>query len=610
MFKTLSLCFFLPVGIGFILYIFPQFEDEDQTTMNSKQNYILAAALISVPLLSYYIVHRRRSLTQLTDTGGLELLKALASSTSSIETVRQILARYPSSIKNVFDSHLNTPLLLALHNGKPEVAYLLLGVSSISQLDSNTLKNLAKQHRNDMRWSLLHSASYGECVSFIEDLLLACNSHFSSSTSPFLIDDADIAGWTPLVIATSKGNTNLVKLLISRGANPNTNTSQDLSPVMIASNNGYLDIVKELLLHDVDLTVQSAASLETALHMAIKNKRTEIALLLLAIASHNVSSLLSIANKTGSTPLHVAAFIGDILLVEELLRLGSDANATRGDGFTALHLTCVQNHLDIAKRLVPCTDVDSESRFGTTALHEASRRGFHKLVALLLQNGADPNKEDNDQMGPLHADCSGVNVFFKKKEEDKKEDKQDEDINHLEVAELLIRHGANVNKLDRGGSTVLHITACGGPAGKHLMSRLLEAGVDLTLENYIGWTALHFALDFERTAKSSNPVVEIIKVSLPSLPLFFLLYFLTVLSFLRYLKNFARENVPNFLETVDEMKPRAQRKLVPEGISISSEPKISLENVVSSLRAGIYQKVIVLTGAGVSVSAGIPDFRR
>ena len=36
---------------------------------------------------------------------------------------------------------------------------------------------------------------------------------------------------------------------------------------------------------------------------------------------------------------------------------------------------------------------------------------------------------------------------------------------------------------------------------------------------------------------------------------------------------------------------------------------ITYEELVDGLKAGKYKKILVMTGAGISVSAGIPDFR-
>mmetsp|Transcript_625 Transcript_625/g.632 ORF Transcript_625/g.632 Transcript_625/m.632 type:complete len:247 (-) Transcript_625:495-1235(-) len=50
-------------------------------------------------------------------------------------------------------------------------------------------------------------------------------------------------------------------------------------------------------------------------------------------------------------------------------------------------------------------------------------------------------------------------------------------------------------------------------------------------------------------------------------------------------------------------------KTAPEGEGEEEKPKFSREELIENLKSGKYKKVTVLTGAGISVSAGIPDFR-
>ncbi|KAK6976675.1 hypothetical protein BgiMline_023113, partial [Biomphalaria glabrata] len=54
-------------------------------------------------------------------------------------------------------------------------------------------------------------------------------------------------GWTPLMWACYKGNTNVVIELLDRGANPNVKADHNMTCLSWAAGRGHTEIVKLLL---------------------------------------------------------------------------------------------------------------------------------------------------------------------------------------------------------------------------------------------------------------------------------------------------------------------------------------------------------------------------
>jgi hypothetical protein len=145
-------------------------------------------------------------------------------------------------------------------------------------------------------------------------------------------------------------------------------------------------------------------------------------------------SLVAAKDKGGETPLHWAAFSGNVDLVRFLLDKGAEIDATSGRGLTPLAYTAVQGRIqaaglliergadvnvrtpldmtpliiaaeqgavELVKRLVLAgADVGVESRIGT-ALHRAAIRGQTEIIQVLLKAGAKTEVMSR-RFSPLH----------------------------------------------------------------------------------------------------------------------------------------------------------------------------------------------------------------
>jgi len=95
----------------------------------------------------------------------------------------------------------------------------------------------------------------------------------------------------------------------------------------------------------------------------------------------------NLRDSRGMTVLHVAAAIGRVGVVEQLLKLGADPTAVDDYGFTALHWAAQNGHLEMARHLVEKVKVERVAdRLSRTPADLAKSRGHTTVSDYLSAN--------------------------------------------------------------------------------------------------------------------------------------------------------------------------------------------------------------------------------
>ncbi len=189
----------------------------------------------------------------------------------------------------VNDQDGETPLCIASKNGYFEIVKLLLCAGAKDTPENFALyKATQKGHTNivklllctganlDTGYLCLHKAT-AKGHAEIAQLLINAGANLNELF--------DIGCWTPLLEAALAGQINMIKLLLSNGANHNLRTLDGLTLLHVAAQEGHIEIVKFLIDSGVELN-QEDDDWKTPLDLAEENGHTEVARLLeLAIES-------------------------------------------------------------------------------------------------------------------------------------------------------------------------------------------------------------------------------------------------------------------------------------------------------------------------------------
>jgi ankyrin repeat protein len=181
-----------------------------------------------------------------------------------------------------------------------------------------------------------------------------------------------------------------------------------------AAGRGDAAEIARLLAQGATVDARDGAN-RTALYHATEGNHIAAAVALIeAGADVNASDGASIDH----TPYLMAGARGYLEILSPMLAHGADLASTNGYGGTALIPACERGFVEVSRVLIEAgTDLDHINRLGWTALLEAAilsdgGPAHQKIVAMLLDAGANPGLADRDGVTPLaHAEVRGFDAI-------------------------------------------------------------------------------------------------------------------------------------------------------------------------------------------------------
>jgi len=223
-----------------------------------------------------------------------------------------------------------TVLYLAVIGGSASVISTLLDAGA--DVDETCLEDCA-------RMSPLHRAAIDNKIDILR-LLISRGAN---------VDVIDLKEKTPLHYAAEAGNADIVRILLRNGAYIDRLAAYWIAPLYLAVQHGHVDVVEILTAQGADVVRRSNEWKDnTLLHQALLAPQSRAACLELLLQAGAPPDTM---DKQGNTALHIASMRGQVDCVKMLLRYGCDVTlltspptfveeAKVAIKYTALELAC------------------------------------------------------------------------------------------------------------------------------------------------------------------------------------------------------------------------------------------------------------------------------
>ena len=364
----------------------------------------------------------------------LESLLHKAVSNNNLELAETLLAG--GANPNIKNYNKQTPIEVAIHKVKPDMALLLLNhradVRVLSDYSKDSLLHIAVREKkpllvrrliqagapvnakNSGKETALLMAVRDKQFAMVTDLLAAganpnIKDRYNKTPLEIALTNKNIAfaealikakanvnitdsspdGRSPLIIATQQVNIPLIKMLLKAGANPNfEKTYGNRTALHVAISKADLNMMRLLLNAKADVDIRGDYR-QTALHLAVNKKHLGMVNLLL-----KYHPSINVLDQTGNSALHDAVISKNLPIVTRLLQAGAQPNTVNNQGETPLTDALTLRKAQIAKQLViKGAKVNVLNNKQQSPYDIARLRGLVGIANYLRRRGAKTSEE-------------------------------------------------------------------------------------------------------------------------------------------------------------------------------------------------------------------------
>ncbi|XP_019861721.1 PREDICTED: ankyrin repeat and KH domain-containing protein 1-like [Amphimedon queenslandica] len=310
---------------------------------------------------------------------------------------------------------------LACYYGHYQVIEILLSnIRAIDDQDNNGSKIVINTKSKD-GWT---------------SLMLACLNGHHQVVQLLLDEELDIntqvkeKGWTALMIACANGHCQVVNLLLSKHPNINIQDRDGWTALMLACNNGHFSVVELLLNEDIDLGIKRNDGRTALAYVLQKGYETPNYLNIMERLLHSHPNLMHQIKNVTVHSVVLAAIYCNPDAVEIIMKKFEVSQ----EHYTRAFVTACYNGCSSVINLLSdkITSIINEKEL----LIAAVEGDLGLLVSMLFEVGMSPDTPLAGGITPLMIAAS---------------------CGHIEIVETLIQAGANINKTNDKGFTVLDI---------------------------------------------------------------------------------------------------------------------------------------------------------